>query len=84
MTTWVSLQAWTHDQKTCQDEVIVDVASIPGALEGDVAELKCSEKNHKLLFKVKPIPQEVLDRIPTCQVSKEEDDAVMLMVLSVF
>lgn len=47
----------------------MDVASIPGAVEGDVAELKSGDKSHKLLFHVKPIPQEVLDRIPTCQVS---------------
>jgi hypothetical protein len=69
MTTWVSLQAWTHDQKTCAEEVIVDVTSIPGASEGDIAELKSGDKSHKLLFQVTPIPQEVLDRIPTCQVS---------------
>ncbi|RDW40047.1 vacuolar membrane-associated protein IML1 [Yarrowia lipolytica] len=69
MTTWVSLQAWTHDQKTCAEEVIVDVTSIPGASEGDIAELKSGDKSHKLLFQVTPIPQEVLDRIPTCQLS---------------
>ena len=48
----------------------MDVASIPGAQEGDVAELKSGDKSHKLLFQVKAIPQEVLDRIPTCQVSR--------------
>ncbi|CCH44601.1 Vacuolar membrane-associated protein IML1 [Wickerhamomyces ciferrii] len=66
----VPLAAGFHDTRSSTDAVCIDVQSLPGAKEGDVAELITSGENKKkLLFIVKNMNDEMIRRSKNFQVS---------------
>jgi hypothetical protein len=75
----VRLTASFHDTRTSSETVVIDIAQLPGAKEGDVAELQpveessesdvTSSKKKRLLFIVKQMNAELQRRANTAQVS---------------
>lgn len=73
----VHLTTWTHELKTCSDEVVVDLSLLPpGTKEGQIAELRIvppsgtpsATKQQRVLFVVKQPPEELTKLVPGLQV----------------
>ncbi|ONH66631.1 Vacuolar membrane-associated protein IML1, partial [Cyberlindnera fabianii] len=67
----VHLSAAFHDTRVASENVLIDVSQIPGANEGDVAELETMENStrKKLLFVIHKMNDELMRRAKTTQVS---------------
>ncbi len=67
------LLVWFHETRLSKEDVIIDMDLIPGAKEGDVAELisldqQVKEKRRKLLFIIKKISPEIQKKLHNVQV----------------
>lgn len=67
----VHLSAAFHDSRVASENVLIDVSQIPGANEGDVAELETMENStrKKLLFVIHKMNEELMRRAKTTQLS---------------
>ncbi|ODQ66670.1 hypothetical protein NADFUDRAFT_50580 [Nadsonia fulvescens var. elongata DSM 6958] len=60
----VRMETWTHDPRISTEDVIIDMNLLPGAGEGDIAELQTlDEPKKRLLFVVKPMGNELAKRM---------------------
>jgi hypothetical protein len=65
----VSMTAWTHESRTSNDDVIIDMSLLPSAKNGDVAELRIMDGNSKrLYFIVNKMSDEIAKLMPNVQV----------------
>lgn len=56
----IQLNTWSHDQKTSEEDVVIDLSLLPeGTKPGDVAELRSGPRSPKFYFNIVPLPEEL-------------------------
>lgn len=76
----VRLTSKFHEERFSSHEVLIDLAMLPGAKEGDLAELEALESSSKkFYFIVKPLKDEKLDSLQQSQQSQQQQPKVSIL-----
>lgn len=66
----VTMTVWSHEQKSGVEDIMVDMSLLPGAKDGDIAEMRTIDGKHKIRFIVMSIEaQRQGEKLSTAQIS---------------